>query len=313
MESRPRSARHRARALPVITAAAALLTLGLGFAPAQAATTIGQTGPPATCGSGFMEAQFLTASSPTYFVPSDGVITSWSAASNVAPQQAKLLILERVTNGPPPTYRIVAKSDYGTFGAVGVSTFPTQIPVRMGQEIGVYGYACAFISPGDVAAASGGMIPEPAIGQEQTLTSLGGDRRADVSANLEPDCDGDGNGDETQDGSLIGGTCPRRTLSLDVNKHKVKKGKKVRLSGRVTPIGRQGAACLAGQPVELLKKEPKAESFKVFATVQSDAQGNFSLKKKVKKTTDFSAQLQQTTSCVAASSETETVKVKKKK
>jgi hypothetical protein len=313
MASRSRR-RHQHRRLVSVTAAtAAMAALATASAPTQAATTIGQTGAPATCGSGFMEAQFLVASSPTYFVPSDGVITSWSAASNVAPQQAKLLVLERVTNGPPPAYRIVAKSDYGTYGSVGVSTFPTQIPVRMGQEIGIYGYVCAFISPGDVAAASGSAIPEPAIGQEQTLTSLGGDRRADVSANLEPDCDGDGNGDETQDASLIGGTCPRRTLSLDVNKHKVKKGKKVRLSGRVTPIGRQGAECLSSQPVELLKKKPSASDFRAFATVQSDAQGNFSLKKKVKKTTEFSARLQPTASCVAASSETETVKVKKKK
>jgi hypothetical protein len=297
------------------TSGIAALVLATAAGPAGAATTVGSVGAPSNCGSGFMEAQFNVAGPPTYFFPTGGgVVTSWSAAFTAAGQGTKLLILERVTFGPPPVYRVVAKSDVGIAPGAGTQTFQTQIPVRSGQEIGVYGFACASASiPGDIAAASSSVIAEPAIGQEQALASLGSGFRASVSAELEPDCDSDGNGDETQDTSLIGGTCPRRSLSLNTNKRNVKKGKKVTLSGEVAPLGRQGAECFANQPVELLRKKPSAGDFKAFATVQTDAQGQFSLKQKLKKTTEFSARLQQTASCVAADSETEKVKVKKKK
>ena len=86
-------------------------------------------------------------------------------------------------------------------------------------------------------------MPEPAIGEERTISSFGTNFRMDVSATLEPDCDGDGLGDETRTG-LIGGTCPQRTLSLNVNKHKVKKGKKVELSGEVAQVGGQQTRCV---------------------------------------------------------------------
>ena len=69
------------------------------------------------------------------------------------------------------------------------------------------------------------------------------------------------------------------TLTLDANKNKVKKGKKVTLSGQLNEVVRQGE-CQSGQTVDLRRKGPKQTSFTTFAQVQTDAQGNFSLKKK---------------------------------
>jgi hypothetical protein len=103
-----------------------------------------------------------------------------------------------------------------------------------------------------------------------------------------------------------------RTLTLDANKNKVKRGKKVRLSGQVNAAVRQGP-CESGQTVELQRKRPKQTTFTTFAQLQTDAQGTFSLKKKLRKTFEFRAQVAETDACLGQISNTEKVKVKKKK
>jgi hypothetical protein len=86
----------------------------------------------------------------------------------------------------------------------------------------------------------------------------------------------------------------------------------VTLSGRLTPAARQGP-CESGQTVELQRKRPKQTTYTTFTQVQTDAGGNFSLKQKVKKTFEFRAQVVETAACTAALSNSEKVKVKKKK
>jgi hypothetical protein len=112
------------------------------------------------------------------------VITSFSAASNSASTQVKLLVLQPVSG---TTYNVVAKSDAGTFTAAGVQTFSTQIPVRAGQVIGDWGYICGLgtSNPADhFHYFSGG---DPALGAPQAFPIAGpGGVRANLSANLEP-------------------------------------------------------------------------------------------------------------------------------
>jgi hypothetical protein len=86
----------------------------------------------------------------------------------------------------------------------------------------------------------------------------------------------------------------------------------VTLAGRISPAARQGP-CETGQTVEVQRKRPKQASFTTFAQVQTDSQGSFSLKKKVKKTFEFRAQVVETAACTAALSNSEKVKVKKKR
>ena len=295
----------------------AALALAMSAGPAGAANTVGSVGPPGTCGTNFMLAQFNVAAQPSYFFPSDGVITSWSAAFTAGGQSVKLLILRRVNNGPPPVYEIVAKSDAGTSTGPGTNTFQSRIPVPRGQEIGTYGFVCASstTSAGDVAAASTGMIADPPVGQVQALSSLQSNARAAVSATLENDCDSDGAGDETQDSIVAGSGCPLvdRSVTIDASKNKVKKGKKVTLSGQITESAGQlgGGACAANQSVDLEKS--KSGTFLPFATVQTDAQGIFSLREKIKKKSSFRAQLNEVNGCGRSGSPTEKVKVKPKK
>jgi large repetitive protein len=122
------------------------------------------------------------------------------------------------------------------------------------------------------------------------------------------------------DGTIAGGwsvtiTAPvraDRTLTLDANKNRVKKGKKVTLSGRIAET-RQGGACAANQTVELQRKKPSQTTFTTVEPLQADATGNFSAKEKVKRTFEYRAQAPETATCAGGVSNTEKVKVKKKR
>jgi hypothetical protein len=198
-----------------------------------------------------------------------------------------------------------------------LNTYPARIPVTGGEILSLWlqtSAGCYFSAAegNSVRYRSGGPYPEPSAGEvfptniEQTFARL------NVSAVVEPDCDADGFGDETQDPNLFGESCPPkgRSVSLDANKNKVKKKKKARLSGHLESAEQ---ACEAGQAVELQRKRPKQTTFTTFAQLQTDTQGNFSLKKKLKKTTEFRVQVPETAACDDGLSNTEKVKVKKNK
>jgi len=101
-----------------------------------------------------------------------------------------------------------------------------------------------------------------------------------------------------------------RTVTLDANKGKVKKGRKVVLFGKVDAPQNE-AACEAAQAVEVQRL--KGGSFETIEQVQTDGQGNFLTKTQVKKTFLYRAHLGETADCVAANSDTEKVKIKKTK
>jgi hypothetical protein len=155
-------------------------------AQAQAATVIGQTAPSTDCsGPGFGGQVQLSSTGVSYSVPFDGTITSWSAASNEAGVQTKLLIFQPVSG---TTFNVVAKSDFGTFTSAGVQTFPAQIAVRAGQVIGDYGQLCA-ISDAGASSDHFGVFegPEPATGTNQDFpTASSPGSRVDLSATVEP-------------------------------------------------------------------------------------------------------------------------------
>jgi hypothetical protein len=103
-----------------------------------------------------------------------------------------------------------------------------------------------------------------------------------------------------------------RTITLDANKNKVKKGKRVTLTGQLNQLARQ-EACESGQTVQLQRKKPSQATFTTVEQLQTDAAGRFSAKEKVKKTSEYRAQVAGSATCGAGLSNTEKVKVKKKK
>jgi hypothetical protein len=319
-------ARSRRRRIPVALIATASATVAaLSPAAASAATVIGQTGGSNNmCNPDFTWIQDSTGpTTPSYAVPAGGgVITSWSHDRSIGSATAQLRLKLFQKTGPN-SYLTLAHSDFETLNSPGVNVFATRIPVEGGELLGMRTAGPPTVDidclrdtgPGDLARNSDTGEPDPPIGSTVSFTFNDVEEALNLAATLEPDCDGDGLGDETQDPALpLGEACGKgnRALTLDANKNKVKKRKKVTLSGRLTPLARQGP-CESGQMVELQRKRPSQASFTTFAAVQTDAQGSFSLKRKVKKTFEYRAQVVETAACGAALSNTEKVKVKKKK
>ncbi len=108
-----------------------------------------------------------------------------------------------------------------------------------------------------------------------------------------------------------GGAAPR-TLAFSASKRKVKKGKKVTLSGDLSAPSAT-AACEGGQAVAIERMPKGKKQFSAVAQVTSAADGTFSAKVKAKKTAQYRATVAATTSCVAATSPVSKVKVKKKR
>jgi hypothetical protein len=92
----------------------------------------------------------------------------------------------------------------------------------------------------------------------------------------------------------------------------VRKGKKARFSGDVS-APEDVAGCESNQTVLLQRKKPKQTSFTTFTQIQADTAGNFSTKKKIKRTYEYRAILAETEACDDAASASEKVKAKKKK
>ena len=295
------------------TLVAAVAVMLAGAQSATAATQIGQTFvPTGDCGNDFTHLH--TDPPGQYTIPSAGVVTSWSFQAAASAPEIEFKVARP---GGGAQFTIVGESDRKSPVLNMLNTYPERISVQPGDVIGLY------VSTSDLCAAPvAGFFPRSAMGDRPTGNTdtymiAPVPARLDVSALVEPDCDGDGFGDETQDLELTGPSCPpppkaNRTLTLDANKSKVKKGKRVTLSGRLSAATGQGP-CESSQTVELQRKRPKQTAFTTFAQVQTDTQGSFSLKKKLKKTFEFRAQVVETAACTAAQSNSEKVKVKKKR
>jgi hypothetical protein len=280
---------------------------------ASGATQIGETFSPSPGGCS-NDRTYLQTGSPgsSYAAPSAGVITSWSFQTGASPPQLKLKV-GRSAGGN--SFTIVGESELQAPPPHTPNTYPAQIPVESGDMIGFYLATPAGAGCADGGAAGSGYTYHLTFGDVAPGTTMayfpgGSPAKLDISASLEADCDEDGFGDETQDPSIS--SCHPRALTLDANKNKVKKGKKVTLSGRVSEFVRQGE-CQSAQPVQLQRKKPSQSTFTTIEQLQTDAAGSFSTRKKVKKTFQYRAQVSENATCGGGVSNTEKVKVKKKR
>jgi hypothetical protein len=298
-----------------VTVAAAALTGLLTPGSASGAVTIGSDlgSPPTGVVSG--TSTWVQRSLPGQQVtaPTDGVIVRWR------------LRLGGVTDAQAVKLRVVRGAGAASTGSgssapesipagQGTYVFETRLPVSAGDYIGI-----------DVTDAATVLRTPPGAQMDRFFPLLGdGETRAPgaqfdneltINADLEPDCDSDGLGDETQDPNVFpGGNCPRadRTLTLDADKHKVKAGRKVLLFGDLDAPG-YAAECESAQTIELQRKRSKQADFATFDRVLAFPTGYYSLKKKVKKTFQYRAQVPETATCAGGTSNTEKVKVKKPK
>jgi Ca2+-binding RTX toxin-like protein len=192
----------------LLTVLAATATAAVLPATAGASTQIGQTISPAGSACSQNVSWFQGVSPNNQFVvPVDGVITSWSFIGGVTPPSSMKL---KVAKLGVTTLSVVAESGSEHPAANVLNTFSSHVTVHAGEVIGFY-----FPSPNNIQCAATGQAGyndffasgdlAPGSNNVGFTNEVGG--HLDLSATLEPDCDKDGLGDETQDTDLSACNC----------------------------------------------------------------------------------------------------------
>jgi RTX calcium-binding nonapeptide repeat (4 copies) len=172
------------------------------------------------CGSGAYLIQSATDDPPRYAVSTSpyGVITSWrfqGYSAGAGPGTGRLFVW-RPTAAPNRFIYVDSTSPEIFVGGM-VRTFATRLPVQVGDILGMVApEPCLLGLPGQPAGDEVRFFlspTEPAKGSTQTTTGLLPAERILIAANVEPDSDRDGFGDETQDqcptNAAIQGPCPQ--------------------------------------------------------------------------------------------------------
>lgn len=199
-----------AAALAIATAA----TTFIGVGPASAATLFGSDCTATNVKEG---AIWISTSHPEgkfpVTAPISGVITEWLVNADIKVEsegklagefprifQQRLIV---VRSEGPEVFKVVGEAQGGPLNLVGTNTYLARVPVQQGDYVGLAGspYAayCPTASPADKFAVAVGGTP---VGSSFRVESKEG-LQVPVVARIEPDVDGDGYGDETQD------SCPQ--------------------------------------------------------------------------------------------------------
>ncbi len=197
----------RAR-IGVVLAGAAVAAAIYGPPGASAATEFGSQCPSTDGEPGytFVSVGHGAGSPLPVAAPVSGVITRWTSNTSLeVPAEAggvyaQRLLLFRAT-GVPNQLTLIAQSDPGALSGP-ANTYLTRIPVQAGDFLGIAGslitLVCGTSDPADQLAAIPSAVPL-AIGSTSTGAPVD-EFEVPIVAAIEPDVDGDGYGDETQDG-----------------------------------------------------------------------------------------------------------------
>jgi hypothetical protein len=302
MTSMLRSVRRHRRGVAALVAALSGSMVGLGTTPAAAEPVLDANcpGPPNSMGNTATDAR----RAQTFTAQTTGSVIRGEVEIN-KPAMSTLgdfvMQVVAVDTFAFPTNTVLAST---TIPNASVPSGNTRIAGDFAAPASVVAgerYALLITRPGGQAFLIRDRNGNPCLGQEFLSLSLDGEWILEADFDLvfsifvEP----------------APGPKRDRTLSLDANKNKVKKGKRVTLTGRIAET-RQAGSCVAGQTVELQRRKPSQADFTTVEQLQTDAAGAFSAKEKVKKTFDYRAQVAETATCLGRTSNTEKVKVKKK-
>jgi hypothetical protein len=175
---------------------------------AGAATQLGQTFTSTIDTSDGYEMFQTTSLGGQYAAPSSGVITAWSFQAGATPPQGLKLKIARHISGAD--YTVVGQSSPKSPPANQLSTYTdVRIPVQTGDLLGMY----SGMGPGqsnlvrfDSAYVEHERPSDTPPGSSNTFNPY--PIQLDISARLEPDCNHNGLGDETQDPNVSGPGCP---------------------------------------------------------------------------------------------------------
>jgi hypothetical protein len=211
---------------------------------AASGTTLGQPGavPIGCMGSGPTGAMLAEegAGAPTYTAGFDGVLTSYTYVANgVAGQVRAVVFADTATT---TTKAVIGKSAKQTITVSTTNTFPIRVPIKTGQHLGLALtenlMACATAGvTGDLLGAHAPFDPDV----DTTLSYEAGFNhglRPNIAAVLEPDVDGDGFGDVSQDlcpqSKLLQTACsPDTTVTKAPKKSSTKRKAKITFSSTV--------------------------------------------------------------------------------
>jgi hypothetical protein len=158
---------------------------------------------------------FTAGGAPSPVVGSDGVIVTWRINAGSAPidAQTRLRVVRPLGGG---TFTGAGTSAVVTPATIGINAYPTRLKVQAGDIIGVDNDDQALYFDSSGAAFTATYFNSPGLADGATQAPSGTNppaKRLLLEADLEPDIDGDGFGDETQD------ACPRastdQTLPCD--------------------------------------------------------------------------------------------------
>ena len=180
----------------------------IGASSATAATEIGSDCQATSGAAGytFVQLNKVSGGSLPIAAPSAGVVTKWKVNSGIPTAVGQKLQILRPTGGPNQ-FQTVAESTPATVFQ-GLNSFDTRLPIQAGDRPAVAGApggsvaAPLYCETGNPADEMGALTPESTLGSTNTYPPALG-LVAAISAVVEPDADGDGYGDETQD------KCPR--------------------------------------------------------------------------------------------------------
>lgn len=146
--------------------------------------------------------------------PINGVVTAWKVTSAHPEPVAEWIAAFRPAG--PGTFQVVGASNEETVNA-GPNTFSTRIPVQAGDRFGpVPVYETLFCNTGNTGDHAWSFPGGVGLGSSHTFAA-GANVRVPLITVIEPDKDGDGYGDETQDkcpqSAAYQGACP--TISLE--------------------------------------------------------------------------------------------------
>ncbi len=206
-----------AAALAALTAGAlAPSAAGSDGATRAAVPAIGQAGPgTAVCSATAPAAVVLSAEGaggPSYVAPVNGVITSFSHQANGKAGQVRALVLSDV---PASGVKVITARSAKVAVAVNkMNTFGAQLPIKAGQRLGLW-YSTNLMACLTVGLAGDASVTSAPFDADVTATfapngAFVGSYRPNIAATFEPDADGDGFGDLTQD------ACPRSALTTAV-------------------------------------------------------------------------------------------------
>lgn len=265
---RARGCKQAARGAVFVAAVAGLLAPAHGSAAVTVGTklqpgaVVGQT---FSCNAACTLTQSLLDAPSTapggLVAPIDGVVVRWRLQTGTSTSPMWLQVID--PGGVPDANAIVTgESSRVTPPANSISTFPARVPIARGDGIAL---RCCFVDSASVAITESHLrmdvyAPALAPGDPRRDATFDHPYKLMLNADIEPDCDADELGDETQDPALSGLRCSggRRcagrvpthvgTARRDVLRGTPRRDVFLALGGPDRIVGRGGndIACLGG-------------------------------------------------------------------